>query len=82
MMTKKEYAESVVRTYSSNSNVEQLVNDIYTSTSLGIALEVLGVITPEKRPKEYDYLQNRGGIHSIDNSGIVTEREFYNTLSD
>ncbi len=82
MMTKKEYAESVVHAYANNSDTEQLVNDIYISTSLGIALEVLGVITPEKHPKEYDYLQNRGGIHSIDSSGVITEREFYNTLSN
>lgn len=82
VMTKKEYAKYVVRAHGTNFNVEQLVKDIYSSTSLGIALEVLGVITPEKYPKEYDYLQNRGGIHSINNKGVVTEREFYSTLSD
>lgn len=82
IMTKKEYAKYVVRAHGANFNVDQLVNDIYSSTSLGIALEILGVITPEKYPKEYDYLQNRGGIHSINNKGVVTEREFYGTLSD
>ena len=82
VMTKKEYAKYVIRAHGTNFNEKQLVNDIYSSTSLGIALEVLGVITPEKYPKEYDYLQNRGGIHSINNKGVVTEREFYSTLSD
>ena len=81
-MTKKEYAKYVVRTHGTNFNVEQLVKDVYSSTSLGIALEVLGVIIPEKYPEEYAYLQNRGGIHSIHNKGVVTEREFYETLSD
>lgn len=81
-MTKKEYAKYVVRTHGTNFNVEQLVKDVYSSTSLGIALEVLGVITPEKYPEEYAYLQNRGGIHSIHNKGVVTEREFYETLPD
>lgn len=82
MMTKKEYAKYIVRIHGNNSNEKQLVNDVYTYTSLGIALEVLGVITPEKYPEEYDYLKNRGGIHSIRNKGIVTEREFYETLPD
>lgn len=82
MMTKKEYAKCIVRIHGNNSNEKQLVNDVYTYTSLGIALEVLGVITPEKYPEEYAYLQNRGGIHSIRNKGIVTEREFYETLPD
>lgn len=81
-MTKKEYAKCVVRIHGANCNVEQLINDIYISTSLGIALEVLGVITPEKYPEEYDYLKNRDRIHSINNKGVVTEREFYETLSD
>lgn len=81
-MTKKEYAKYVVRAHGTNFNVEQLVKDIYFSTSLGIALEVLGVITPEKYSEEYDYLQNRGGIHSINSKGVVTEREFYETLPD
>ena len=82
MMTKKEYAKCVVRIHGTNFNVDQLVNDIYSYTSLGIALEVLGVITPEKYPEEYAYLQNRGGIHSMSNKGIITEREFYETLPD
>ena len=81
-MTKKEYAEHVVRTYKGKSSIEQLVKNIYSSTSLGIALEILGVITPEKYPEEYDYLKNRGGIHSIHSKGVVTEREFYETLPD
>ena len=81
-MTKKEYAKCIVRIHGTNFDVDQLVNDIYSSTSLGIALEVLGVITPEKYPEEYAYLRNRGGIHSINNKGVVTEREFYSTLSD
>ena len=37
-MTKKEYAKYVVRTHGTNFNVEQLVKDVYSSTSLGIAL--------------------------------------------
>ena len=81
-MTKKEYAKCIVRIHGTNFNEKQLVNDVYTSTSLGIALEVLGVITPEKYPEEYDYLQNRGGIHAINNKGVVTERELYETLPD
>lgn len=81
-MTKKQYAKYVVRAHGTNFNVEQLVKDIYSSTSLGIALEVLGVITPEKYPKEYAYLQNRGGIHTINDKGVVTEREFYEMLPD
>lgn len=81
-MTKKQYAKYVVRAHGTNFDVDQLVNDIYSSTSLGIALEVLGVITPEKYPKEYAYLQNRGGIHTINDKGVVTEREFYETLPD
>ena len=81
-MTKKEYAKYIVRAHGTNFDVDQLVNDIYSSTSLGIALEVLGVITPEKYPKEYAYLQNRGGIHTINDKGVVTEREFYETLPD
>ena len=51
-MTKKEYAKCIVRIHGTNFNVDQLVKDIYSSTSLGIALEVLGVSTPEKYPEE------------------------------
>lgn len=81
-MTKKEYAKCIVRIHGTNFNEKQLVNDVYISTSLGIALEVLGVITPEKCPEEYDYLKNRDGIHAINNKGVITEREFYETLPD
>ena len=81
-MTKKEYAKSVVYAYANHLDTEKLVQDIYFSTSLGIALEVLGVITPEKYPEEYDYLKDRAGIHSIKNCNVVTERKFYDTLPD
>lgn len=81
-MTKKEYAKCIVRIHGTNFNEKQLVNDVYISTSLGIALEVLGVITSEKYPEEYDYLKNRDWIHAINNKGVITEREFYETLPD
>ena len=55
-MTKKEYAEHVVRTYKGKSSVEQLVKNIYSSTSLGIALEVLDVLVKNNGHKYFGRL--------------------------
>lgn len=100
MLTKKEYATTVVNKFlrdNSSSieyeNLDALVEHIYSSTSLGIALEVLGVITKEKFPTAYEYLSNRGGIHAVaipdysktdkdPSIHILTERELYDMLPE
>ena len=51
MLTKRQYALSVCRKWAHENNrdlhnLESMVGDIYASTTLGIALEVLDVITP------------------------------------
>ena len=102
MITKKEYAAAVVSQFTSklcndnaieNGELDGIEKYIYNSTSLGIALEVLGVITEEKHPNEYEYLSNRAGIHTIgvpnyskadgnQSINILTEREFYDMLPE
>lgn len=65
MMTKEQFCRMIIareKGVDHNRSDESLVPMIYSSTSLGIALETLGVITPEKYPTEYEYLQSRGGV--------------------
>ena len=70
-MTKKQFAKWIIinnSTYNrkekfTKDSLKKLVPEIYTSSSLGVALEYLGVITKEEFPKEYEYVQSRGGIY-------------------
>lgn len=96
MLTKKEYAMSVVnkriRELRNNGitvedeHLEDLVPHVYGSTSLGIALEILGAIEKKKFPAVYEYLSSRAGIHAISNINkeihILTERELYDMLPE
>lgn len=64
-MTKEQFCKMIIereKGVDHNRSDESLIPMIYSSTSLGIALETLGVITPEKYPTEYNYLQTRGGV--------------------
>lgn len=67
MITKKEYCRYIIHSFKYDNKIpsttpdEELVSRIYQSTSLGIALEELGIITKEKYPEEFMYLSNRGG---------------------
>lgn len=67
MITKKECCRYIIHRFKCDNNIpietsdEDLVSKIYQNTSLGIALEELGVITKEKYPEKYMYLSNRAG---------------------
>ena len=93
MLTKRQYALSVCRKWAHENNrdcanLESMVGDIYASTSLGIALEILDVISPSKHINEYNYLANRGGQvamyvdEATAEAYILTAREFYDLLPD
>lgn len=100
MITKQQYARNVVDRFkkyitdtlkavgfdNKEYTDESLVKFIHTSTRLGIALETLGVITHEKYPDEYEYLQSRAGIMEVyadkDTTNILTMREFIAMLPD
>lgn len=95
MITKTQYANQIVKEFIDQRNLdikgiteEDLVYYVYQSTSLGVALETLGVLTKEKYPEEYEYLSNRGGVFKIagpDTDGnvqILTTREFIDLLPD
>lgn len=93
MLTKEMFAKTVCRTWAINNNrkdgdYESMVGDIYASTSLGIALEVLGVITPGKHIDEYMYLSDRGGLATVyvdEKTGKIyslNTREIYDLLPD
>ena len=96
MMTKKmmcrkiieEFKESSTDRYLMDYKDEELIPFIFSSTSLGISLEHLGVITKEKYPIEFEYLSHRGGIfqtHYDKESGEVyflTFRELLSLLPD
>lgn len=67
MMTKKEMAECVLRKklpdigIPADTPFEELKAYVYTSSTIAVALETLGVITPENDPELYEYAQSRGG---------------------
>ena len=96
MMTKKmlcrkvieEFKESSTDRYLMEYKDEELVPFIFSSTSLGISLEHLGVITKEKYPTEFEYLSHRGGIFQTyydKESGeicFLTFRELLSLLPD
>ena len=93
MLTKRQYALSVCRKWAHENNrdcadLESMVGDIYASTTLGIALEILDVISPSKHINEYNYLANRGGQvamyvdEATAEAYILTAREFYDLLPD
>lgn len=96
MMTKKmicrkvieEFKESSTDRYLMDYKDEELIPFIFSSTSLGISLEHLGVITKEKYPTEFEYLSHRGGIFQTyydKESGEVcflTFRELLSLLPD
>lgn len=93
MLTKEMFAKTVCRNWAINNNrkdgdYESMVGDIYASTSLGIALEVLGVITPEKHADAYNYLSDRGGFATVyvdEKTGEIyslSTREVYDLLPD
>lgn len=94
MITKKQYANQIIREFIDQRNLriksyEELARYIMQSTTLGIALETLGIITPDKYPEECAYLQSRGGIFKIidpindeDEVHILTTREFIDMLPD
>ena len=94
MITKKQYANQIIREFIDQRNLriksyEELAHYTMQSTTLGIALETLGIITPDKYPEEYAYLQTRGGIFKIvdpindeDEVHILTIREFIDMLPD
>lgn len=97
MITKREYAISVVNEFrvrnkiDKNAELKDYIKYTYSSTSLGLALVILGVINEKDHPQEFEYLQNRAGVHSIYiptlrkdpkymESSILTERELYDLL--
>lgn len=69
MITKKEFCRMIITNFARENGInltdmkdEDLIPHIYSSTRLGIALEYLGVLTPESDKEAYEYLQTRGGI--------------------
>ena len=70
MMSKKIMCRKVIEDFKESSknpdmihmSDEDMASCVFSSTSLGIALEYLGVITPEKYPDLFEYLSHRGGI--------------------
>lgn len=96
MMTKKmlcrkiieEFKESSTDRYLMDYKDEELVPFIFSSTSLGISLEFLGVITEEKYPTEFEYLSHRSGIfqtyydRETDDIHYLSFRELLSLLPD
>ena len=68
MITKKAFANYIINDFKKKNNIpdntknEDLVFNIFMSSSLGVALEYLGILTKEKYPEEYIYMASRGGI--------------------
>ena len=65
MMTKKQFCRMVLENNKHELGVKtdkELIPHVFSSTSLGIALEFLGVITNESHPDICEYLASRGGV--------------------
>ena len=76
---------------------EELIPYVFQNSTLGVALEYLGVINPEDHKDIYEYIQSRGGImfsyvnymdprvdRYIDEleTAILSTREFISLLPD
>ena len=97
MFTKKDYAEYLIKNHLNETRVnisirdeidyESLVNEVYGSTSLGLALQYLGYI---KDPVMNAYLNERGGTEKIvtifvngkADTKILTVREMFDLLPE
>lgn len=93
MITKEMYCRKIIDEFKknnalTNSSDDELVGHIFSSTSLGIALEYLGILNAEKYPAEYDYISSRGGLKDIyysietETVNILTVREFIDLLPE
>ena len=96
MITKKQYCRSIVNRYKAELKCltekeytdRELVSEIFKSTTLGIALEYLGVLDPKIDRVVLEYLSHRGGIKEVvfdqdlNESFILSQREFIEMLPD
>lgn len=98
MMTKKEYAENLLKEFCNEENVEKedvILNPkkyIFKSSILAVALETLGVLN--QYPSLLQYSSSRGGIYStyipkcinlnVNDGGIhcLSHREIISMLPD
>lgn len=85
MITKKQFAESIVRDYCRETGVkeEELSGwEILKSSSLAVAMEFLGML---KTPEQQEYAKNRGGTFVLVNSAEfqhLSTREMLGLLPD
>ena len=94
MITKKQFLEGTLASYRKEYAVktnEELIPHVFSSTTMGVCLELAGVLKVDEHPTEAGYIEGRGGLfHSIgytDENGeaqvvILTTREFYRLLPD
>ena len=86
MMTKTQMCRMIIDREKEdvNQSDESMVSKIYSSTSLGIALETIGVITTENNPEAFRYLSERGGVlfsHFDRSNGQIYQMSFRELLS-
>ena len=93
MITRKHYCQNVLmdamRKYSV-ADPKVLISHVYESSTMGIALVELGILTEEENVLEYEYLSHRAGIMSSYSdydaetgevtTEILTFREFLDLL--
>lgn len=68
MMTREEYCKVQLKRFMLEYSVKDpkdLIPHIYSSTTMGICLQELGIINPNDYPQETAYLNTRGGIVAI-----------------
>lgn len=97
MITKRQFCMNQIRKFIADNSLDmefymedmtKLIPYIGSSTTLGICLEYLGVITKESYPEDYAYLAERGGIFQVGydektkEANILTTREFLNMLPE
>ena len=89
MITKKQYAYYLIDKFKRLNDIpaevqpDMLVEYVFQSTTLGLALEYLGIINPESYPDLCEYLSNRGGIaiNYIDRNADGEEKLKFNILT-
>jgi len=86
MTTKKQWCEGIVESYAKENGFEGKPvpeDEVYYSTTLGIAMEHLGLLTD---PEIRKYIKSRVGTISIDESDgdvtVKTAREYLASLPD
>lgn len=97
MITRRQFCMSQIRKFIADNSLEmdfymedmtRLIPYIGSSTTLGVCLEYLGILTKKDYPEDFNYLASRGGVFQVGYDekskevNILTVREFLAMLPE